>query len=324
MSDRSMLIGAEAEALEDEEAIEAEQKAAAAKAKLEGEDDAEDDDADDESEESVAPAANADKTAEAKPEETGGGNEEAEEPAGPNLSVPPLALEQVEDFDYEGERGKLLDDRKDLRAQLRNGDIDQDKYDESLDALNDKINALDRRHERNEAAIERNIAVGRAQYQWTLDQTKRWIKETDGIDYDSKDNEALLLSWDAKIKVLAKDPANTDKDAQWFLVAAHRQVQAEVDALAARLGYTKASKDEPKPDPKVAKTAEDKAKVKAAVDSRQPKGKAKSLANLPNADAVAAGTEGEFANLEGLSGLDLERALARMPADQVERYLAGQ
>ena len=48
----------------------------------------------------------------------------------------------------------------------------------------------------------------------------------------------------------------------------------------------------------------------------------RTLANLPQAGVEAEG-QGEFSHLENLSGLALEKALARMTPDQQERYLTA-
>jgi hypothetical protein len=47
-----------------------------------------------------------------------------------------------------------------------------------------------------------------------------------------------------------------------------------------------------------------------------------SLAQLPEAGNEPEG-EGEFSHLDRLSGMALEKALARMPLEQQERYLMG-
>lgn len=313
MGQHTNLIGEEAAALEDEEAERQEEAAAkaAAKAKSNDEDDDDDDDA-------TAVAA--------KPETKPGGEGgeavaptveagEGEEPPALKIEqpfVPPVA--EVEDVDYEGERSKLLDERKELRASLRNGDIDQDEFDEKLDAVNDKLQDLAVRRERAESAVAQNQAVAAAQYQWTLGQVKRHIANTEGIDYDAPENRGLLMSWDGKIKALASDEANADKPAEWFLTEAHKQVRAEMEAIAVRLGFKKG--DAPV-------TPKDNA-LKDALNKRKPDTtKAKSLANLPTAEGASTHKDGDFAHLDGLDGLELEAALARLPKDQADAYLAG-
>ena len=295
------LIGAEAEALNDEEAIAAEKAAEKAAAAAPADDEPEAD--------AAAPAAPAAEPA-------------AEQPAAPEEAapaVPELTLDQpfvppvpeVEDFDYDAERDKLLTERRDVRALLREGDISQDDADERLDKISDSLAELAARKTRNESAAQEQDAIGRAQYVWTLNQVKSHIAEKDGINYDAPENRSLLLSWDAKIKALASDPANASRPSEWFMLEAHREVRAEIDSLAERFGYKK---------PATPSTP----KVKEAIEARKPKADVRTLANLPAAEATATGNADEFAHLDGLAGIELEAALAKMPKDAADRYLSGQ
>lgn len=120
--------------------------------------------------------------------------------------------------------------------------------------------------------------------------------------------QALSAALDAQVKRLAGDEANEDKPSEWFLEEAHRRV-----ARAFNLGKPATPAAGGKPaDP-----------VKAAIASRKPDLKAvpSTIAHLPNAggadDTVG---EGKFADLDNLSGLDLERAIARMSPDEQQEY----
>lgn len=290
------LIGAEAEALADEEAI-ADEKAAE-KAKAE----APDDDEEGAPAETAAAAAPAVEAPEAAAEEA------------PALKldqpfVPPVP--EVEDFDYDAERDKLLTERRDVRALLREGDLSQDDADERLDKISDSLAELAARKTRNESAAQEQEAIGRAQYVWTLNQVKAHIANADGINYDAPENRSLLLSWDAKIKALASDPDNAARPSDWFMLEAHKQVRAEIDSLAERFGYKKPG-------------APAAPQVKEALAARKPKETVRTLANLPAAEATATGSTDEFSHLDGLAGIELEAALAKMPKDAADRYLAGQ
>lgn len=237
------------------------------------------------------------------------------------LETPPIALVEVPDIaNYEAERGVLLDERKDLRAKHRDGDISSDEYDEKLDELNDKINALDRTKADADAALRQNEAVQRSQYLWTIDQVKKDFVKADAIDYDK--NPVLMSMWDTNVKALAKDEANANRSAEWFLRKAHQQVKEEIAKVAGSLGFTKGDAPAPKGE-KPAAPVDKKAAIKEAVKGRQKDAsKLKGVGELPAASNEDV-TSDEFAGLDGLSGLELEQALARMPEERANKYLRG-
>jgi hypothetical protein len=235
------------------------------------------------------------------------------EPA--TLQPPPAALITVPEVgDYEAERGTLLDERKDLRQKHRDGDISTDEYEDQLDTLNDKIALLDRRKADHDHAIEQNAAVQRAQYAWTIEQVKKDFKATDGVDYDK--NPTLMAMWDREVRTLAAKEEFASKPAEWFLREGHKAVLAEVSKVAESLGFAKGKAIEPKP------KETPKESVKEAVKARLPDVPLKGVGNLPPASAEPVGTD-EFSDLDNLSGLELEKALARMPEERQAKYLRG-
>jgi len=238
------------------------------------------------------------------------------------LEAPPIALVEVPDVaNYEAERGVLLDERKQLRTQHRDGDISSDEYDEKLDALNDKLQALDRSKADADSATRQNEAVQRAQYLWTIDQVKRDFKSNDAIDYDT--NPVLMQMWDTKVKALAKDEANASKSAEWFLRAAHKQVLDEVAKIAGGLGFSRGDAQPAEGEKKPAAKPAVKPDVKAAVKARRPgETKLKGVGELPVASAEGIAGD-EFSDLDNLSGVELERALAKMPEERAAKYLMG-
>jgi hypothetical protein len=228
------------------------------------------------------------------------------------LQPPPGAVVAVPEIgDYEAERGTLLDERKELRQKHRDGDISSDEYDDKLDELNDKIALLDRRKSDHDNAIAQNDAVQRAQYQWTIEQVKREFVRKDKIDYDT--NPTLMAIWDRHVRDLAKDEANASKPAEWFLREGHARVLAEVSKVAESLGFSKQKPADP-PAPKA------KESVKDAVKARVTETKLKGVGELPAAGAESP-SDDEFSDLDNLSGLELERALAKMPEERANRYL---
>lgn len=221
--------------------------------------------------------------------------------------------------DYEVKRGELLDERKELREKRRAGEIDQDAYDEQLDSINDRLRTLETSHAVAQTNATNNRETARQQWFWTVDAFKEAVRDQGGIDYNANPGANAML--DAHVKRLAADEANADRPAQWYLSEAHKAVLQDIRTTASALGMV--PKDAAKPgDTKPAARPSGQA-VKDAVASRVPdRGVVKAMAGTPNAGAADDGSQGgEFAYLDGLKGMALERALAAMPPEKQARYL---
>jgi len=125
----------------------------------------------------------------------------------------------------------------------------------------------------------------------------------EGVDYDG--DKKLEAEWDKCVRFLGNDPENANKSADWFLKEAHEMVKARF-----KLGQTPAQ------------PAKHRSRVDEALAARRAKaGRGPiSLSQLPEAGSEAEG-ESEFSHLDRLSGMALERALAKMTPDQQDRYL---
>ena len=179
------------------------------------------------------------------------------------------------------------------------------EYKAKLRELNDAI--LDLNAERAEVqAVQRmNQAY---QQQWWTNEIRSFKREAarEGVDYDA--DPKLAAEWDKAVRYLGNDPDNADKDASWFLREGHEMVKARfrIGGQAPQSSASKLSKVD-----------------EALANRRQRAGDPpRTLANLPQAGVEQEG-QGEFSHLEKLSGLDLEKALARMSPDQQERYLTA-
>lgn len=133
------------------------------------------------------------------------------------------------------------------------------------------------------------------------------------INYDA--DKEKFDAFDDWVKRLASNPKYADRDGRWYLEEAHRKVKLEfgIDdkAIAADKG-AKSDKDAGKPANK------DQTRKKAPDLTKIPK----TLGNLPSASDDGDDEEsGEFAHLNKLEGMDLERALAKMSKEQADRYL---
>lgn len=225
-----------------------------------------------------------------------------------------------------------------------------EKYDEQIKALDARYAEATAKFEKGEdnyelkhmladhAKIERERAVLNAQmtkaqiaeeqqaqarerhWFWTVNRFMRNVAKHEGIDYRTPDgcpelNRHLNAAFDKAVKELAEKKENEDRDPAWFLRTAHESVKK-----AFNLGKkAESAEDRAKREATTKKEAEDKAK-KDAIEARRSKEKLhKDLGGLPSAKGADLGAEddGEFAHLEGLSGMELEVAVAKLsPAEQ--------
>lgn len=230
--------------------------------------------------------------------------------AAPAVDEPFAAkMPQTDDSAYEGDRGNLLDERKALREKHRAGDLSVDDYDDQLDEINTKLSRLESGHAVAQHAAQSNANIEAQKWHWTVGQFKSNLRDSGGIDYDK--NKAAEDIWDGHVKRLARVDGNADKSYPWFLQEAHRMTIADIRATAAALGM---SVTETKPAIAAA--------VKAAIDARRPPANPKSLANAPSAGGADDGNSpAEFAHLDSLSGIKLERTIAAMSPEQQARWL---
>lgn len=179
------------------------------------------------------------------------------------------------------------------------------EYKAKLRELNDAILDLNAERAEVQAIQKMNAAY---QQQWWTNEIRSFKREAakEGVDYDA--DPKLAAEWDKAVRYLGNDPDNADKDASWFLREGHEMVKARfrIGGQAAQPASAKLSKVD-----------------EALAQRRQRAGEPpRTLANLPQTGVEAEG-QGEFSHLENLSGLALEKALARMTPDQQERYLTA-
>lgn len=208
---------------------------------------------------------------------------------------------------WKTERDGLQKQLAELKREFQEEDtLDFDEYEAKRDEIQVKLNRLDvdlgkaqDRQETNEkrfAAYNDKLAV---------EIEARGKKE--GIDYA---NTTLATEFDGYLQAIRNNPANTNLSLRQAFAKAHEMVKV-MHGIA--------------PAPRQDKTAPGKADpTQEAIRQRrerQPKAPP-SLALVPEAGAEAV-DEGEFSHIDRLSGLALERALARLSPEQQERYLTG-
>ena len=206
--------------------------------------------------------------------------------------VPAFAVPAVADFD--GKMAALAAREVALREQLAAGDLDIAAYDAEKTAIIE--GRADLRSEQRFAsfAAEQNEQNQKARWQW---EQSRFFEQDSSTVYK---DPILFAALDASIKALAHQPENANKSSSWFLTQADSAVRKLFGGLGA---------------PAQAPAAP--AKPPVSLLQNIPA----TLAAVPAAALPETGGGDEFAKLERLSGMDLERQLARMAPDEVTRYL---
>ena len=206
--------------------------------------------------------------------------------------VPAFAVPAVTDF--EGKMAALAAREVALREQLAAGDLDIAAYDAEKTAIIE--GRADLRSEQRFAsfAAEQNEQNQKARWQW---EQSRFFEQDSSTVYK---DPILFAALDASIKALAHQPENANKSSSWFLTQADSAVRKLFGGPGA---------------PAQAPAAP--AKPPVSLLQNIPA----TLAAVPAAALPETGGGDEFAKLERLSGMDLERQLARMAPDEVTRYL---
>lgn len=206
--------------------------------------------------------------------------------------VPAFAVPAVADF--EGKMAALAAREVALREQLAAGDLDIAAYDAEKTAIIE--GRADLRSEQRFAsfAAEQNEQNQKARWQW---EQSRFFEQDSSTVYK---DPILFAALDASIKALAHQPENANKSSSWFLT----QADSAVRKLFGGLGVPAQAPAAP-------------AKPPLSLLQNIPA----TLAAVPAAALPETGGGDEFAKLERLSGMDLERQLARMAPDEVTRYL---
>lgn len=157
-------------------------------------------------------------------------------------------------------------------------------------------------------ALREELAIKKDWFK-TVHDFRVQAAKTSGVNYF--DDSEKFDAFDGWVQRLGANPKNADKPAEWFLAEAHKKVLVEFEIT-----------------PPAAKTAQNGTKNVADAKKVAPKTvRTPNLSNipptlggLPAAAPATGGDGGEFAHLEKLTGLDYERAIARMTPEQRDRW----
>lgn len=237
------------------------------------------------------------------PQEDGTGAGEADA-AAPSFRVPTGDLGAITQAITE-----LVASKEELESAYEAGDSELTYAEHRAKLREIDAALLDLNAERAEVqAIQRMNAA--YQQEWWNREIKSFKREAlkEGVDYDQ--DRKLEAEWDKAVRYLGADPENADKDAAWFLKEAHEMVKARF-----KLGRP----------PEVPTAQSRMSKVDEALAARRTRAgqPPRSLSQLPQAGIEAEG-QSEFSHLDGLNGLALEQAVARMTPEQQARWEAEQ
>jgi len=212
---------------------------------------------------------------------------EREEPFSPQYTVNPVE-------GYDDKMAALAGQKSDLRAKLNEGDLGLDEYEAQKDALIDQERELRDQKLKADIASERNEQTAKARWDW---EQERFFDAKENAIYSDK---ILNSALNAAVIDLANAPENADKKGSWILQEADKMARA-------RFGTSKSQPTDVKPD------------LRKPDLSVVPK----TLAHLPAADIPQTGDVDEFAHIDRLNGLELEKAVSRLSESERERYRAA-
>lgn len=235
--------------------------------------------------EATAEAGNEEVTAEAEPEPAA----ERDEEFIPQYTVNPVA-------DFQEKMAALAGEKTALRAKLNGGDMSLDEYEAQKDAIVDQERELREQKLKADIAIERNEQTAKARWDW---EQERFFDAKENAIYADKILNAAL---NTAVMDLANAPENADKKGSWILQEADKLVRARFAPAKVETPPDAKPKDSRKPDLSVVP---------------------KTLAHLPAADIPQTGDVDEFAHIDRLSGLELEKAVAKLSESERERYRAA-
>lgn len=225
--------------------------------------------------------------------------------------VEPLYQAQA-DANIDAQLKELAQARRDARRKYEEGELTEDDYDAELDRIEQERDKANSARIRAEVSADMTTQQLTREYQKTVGSFFDDVKKT-GFDYKADANKGAMQYLDKTIKALAQTAEGEEGPELWreILSNAHMLTAAKFKIPAAKQAAGDGA-------PKGGKAAE-------VARSRAP-----DLSNVPPTvgRGPSAGTPSvnadEFSHLNGLSGIALERAVARLTPDQQERWEAAE
>jgi hypothetical protein len=204
--------------------------------------------------------------------------------------------------DLKEQQDAIASELTELRDKFKAGELEVDEYEAQRDSLLGKRDDLQKAVIKAEISQEMRQQDAQQAWQSAIERTFDNAAKPDGGGIDYRNDTAKASDLDLFVRRLGEDPANADKDMDWFLTEGHRRVLA-------LHGITKAAAPAPAPTPPPTR--------------KPPVGSVPAtLAQVPGSDGPG-DVAGEFSDLDALEGEALEDALARLSPGQLEKYQRG-
>lgn len=221
----------------------------------------------------------------------------------PRTEIKPLYQVDADVDALDAKLKELAQAKRDARRKYEEGELSEDEYDAELDRIDTERDQANADRIRAQVAEEMTAQQLKDAYKTTVNDFLKDIKGQ-GFDYRDAKNAEALNALDATIKALAAQPHDQKPEA-W------RQIFEDAHTVVAR--RFKIQTEQPKPAARKTDPAKD----------RHP-----DLTKVPPTigRGPAAGTttvEGdEFAHIYNLSGIEAEKAVARLTPEQRARWEA--
>lgn len=218
--------------------------------------------------------------------------------------------------DYRERLDGIATKREELAAQFEAGDLSFAEYRAQDGALANEYRDLDKLATKAEIAQEMQAQDFNARWTRTVIEFSDHVLKTDGLDLrqDQKAQQKL----DTYVKAVYSDPDNAGLSMREALDTAYGMMRLVYKPSSqAKRDAGQTDDKQPVKDDKQTKEKIDKAK---AARTNKPSDLPASLAGVPGGSGPGDLGGGEFADLDGLEGIDLEMAIAKMSPAQREKF----
>lgn len=220
---------------------------------------------------------------------------------------------------YQAQTGDNLDQqlkdlsqaRRDARRKYEEGELSEDQYDAELDRIEQERDKVNSARIRAEVSADMTTQQLQREYRKTLDGFFADVKKA-GFDYKADANKGALQHLDKAIKALSQTAEGDEGPDLWREILSNAHL---VTAAKFKIPTQKAGSDDTGKTSKAAEVARSRTPDLSKVPPTVGRG--------PSAGTPSVNSD-EFSHLDGLSGIALERAVARLTPDQQERWEAAE
>lgn len=231
--------------------------------------------------------------------------------SGPADRVEPIYKAQS-DVNFDAQLKELAQSRRDARRKYEEGELTEDDYDAELDRIEQERDKVNSARIRVEVSADMTTQQLTREYQKTVGSFFDYVKKA-GFDYKAEANKGAMQYLDKTIKALAQTAEGEEGPELW------REILSNAHLLTAAKFKIAAGKPEPKPDAGKGNKAAEVARSRTPDLSNVPP----TVGRGPSAGTPSVNSD-EFSHLDGLSGIALERAVARLTPEQQERWEAAE